>query len=96
VEATAEAPDGLAMLKRGGFDLVLTDLSLPDRSGLQVARSVKRLSPQTAVVLITGWGHLLDHDRLRENGVDLILVKPFRLDRVLSVVGDALRLRAPV
>ncbi len=96
VEASAEAPDGLAKLKRGGFDLVLTDLSLPDRSGLQVARSVKRLSPQTAVVLITGWGHLLDHDRLRENGVDLMLVKPFRLDRVLSVVGDALRLRAPV
>ena len=96
VEAAAEAPDGLEKLKRGGFDLVLTDLSLPDRSGLQVARSVKRLSPQTPVVLITGWGHLLDHDRLRENGVDLILVKPFRLDRVLSVVGDALRLRAPV
>jgi signal transduction histidine kinase len=95
VEATADGPEGLEKLRRGTFELVLTDLSLPDRSGLQVARSVKRLSPQTAVVLVTGWGHLLDHDRLRESGVDMILVKPFRLDRVLSVVRDALRLRTP-
>jgi len=95
VESAADAPEGLAKLRRESFDLVLTDLSLPDRSGLQVARSVKRLSAHTAVVLITGWGHLLDHDRLRESGVDLILVKPFRLDRVLSVVRDALRLRTP-
>lgn len=95
VESAAEGPEGLTKLRCGSFDLVLTDLSLPDRSGLQVAQSVKRLSPQTAVVLVTGWGHLLDHDRLRESGVDLILVKPFRLDRVLSVVRDALRLRTP-
>jgi len=95
VESAADGPEGLTKLRSGSFDLVLTDLSLPDRSGLQVAQSVRHLSPQTAVVLITGWGHLLDHDRLRESGVDLILVKPFRLDRVLSVVRDALRLRAP-
>ncbi len=95
VESAADGPEGLTKLRNGSFDLVLTDLSLPDRSGLQVAQSVRHLSPQTAVVLITGWGHLLDHDRLRESGVDLILVKPFRLDRVLSVVRDALRLRAP-
>ncbi|HET8578889.1 MAG TPA: GAF domain-containing protein [Methylomirabilota bacterium] len=95
VEATADGPEGLGKLRSASFDLVLTDLSLPDRSGLQVARSVKRVSPQTAVVLVTGWGHLLDHDRLRESGVDMILVKPFRLDRVLSVVRDALRLRTP-
>lgn len=95
VELAADGPEGLTKLSGGGFDLVLTDLSLPDRSGLQVASAVKRMSPQTVVVLVTGWGHLLDHERLRASGVDLILVKPFRLDRVLSVVRDALRLRTP-
>ncbi len=93
VEVAADGPEGLTKLRHRSFDLVLTDLSLPDRSGLEVATSVKRLNPHTAVVLVTGWGHLLDHDRLRDSGVDLILVKPFRLDRVLSVVRDALRLR---
>jgi DNA-binding response OmpR family regulator len=80
----------------GAFDVVLTDLSLPECSGLDVARSVKRMRPETPVVLITGWGHLLDPERVRDSGVDLMLVKPFRLERVLSVLGDALRLRPTV
>jgi DNA-binding response OmpR family regulator len=45
------------------------------------------------VLLITGWGHLLDPLRLRESGVDLMLVKPFRLEPVISMVVDAVRLR---
>jgi DNA-binding response OmpR family regulator len=73
--------------------VVLTDLSLPECSGLDVARSVKSMRAETPVVLITGWGRLGDPVRPRESGVDLILVKPFRLDRVVSVVADALRLR---
>ena len=93
------APDGLAGLARfqaGEFDIVLTDLSLPERSGLDVARAVKRMRPGTPVVLITGWGHLLDPALLAQSGVDLTLVKPFRLERVLGILDDALRLRRPV
>ena len=93
VESASDGLKGLASFQAGTFDVVLTDLSLPECSGLDVARSVKRMRPETPVVLITGWGHLLDPERLRESGVDLMLVKPFRLERVLSVLGDALRLR---
>jgi DNA-binding response OmpR family regulator len=94
VDAVPDALSGLAKLEKASFDVVLTDLALPERSGLAVARSVKRLHPETPVVLITGWGHLLDPARLREHGVDLMLVKPFERDRVLSVVSQALLLRA--
>ncbi len=96
VESATDGLTGLARFKGGNFDVVLTDLSLPECSGLDVARSVKRMRPETPVVLITGWGHLLDPERLRKSGVDLMLVKPFRLERVLSVLGDALRLRPSV
>jgi len=92
VESAADGLAGLARFQSGRFDVVLTDLSPPERSGLEVARAVKRMRPGTAVVLITGWGHLLDPARLRDSGVDLMLVKPFGLERVLSVLGDALRL----
>jgi len=93
VESATDGLTGLAHFQGGAFDVVLTDLSLPECSGLDVARSVKRMRPKTPVVLITGWGHVLDPERLRDSGVDLMLVKPFRLERLLSVVGDALRLR---
>jgi DNA-binding response OmpR family regulator len=93
VESATDGLTGLARFQGGAFDVVLTDLSLPECSGLDVASSVKRLRPDTPVVLITGWGHLLDPEKLREAGVDLMLVKPFRLERVLAVLADALRLR---
>jgi two-component system, cell cycle sensor histidine kinase and response regulator CckA len=73
--------------------VVPTDLSLRECSGLDVARSVKSMRAETPVVLITGWGRLVDPMRLRESGVDLMLVKPFRLERVVSIMADALRLR---
>ena len=94
VEAAADGALGQARLEGGSFDVVLTSLALPQRSGLAIARSVKRLHPRTPVVLVTGWGHVLDPERLREHGVDLILVKPLRVERVLAVVRDALRLRS--
>ena len=93
------ATDGLAALAKiegQAFDVVLADLALPQRSGLAMARAVKLASPRTPVVLITGWAHLLDPQRLREHGVDLMLVKPFRADRVVAVVRDALRLHRSV
>ena len=62
-------------------------------SGLDVARSVKSLRAETPVVLITGWGRLVDPVRLPDSGVDLMLVKPFRLERVVSIVAAAPRPR---
>ncbi|HYB41604.1 MAG TPA: response regulator, partial [Candidatus Methylomirabilis sp.] len=93
VDSAADGASGLAKLEGGAFDVVLTDLALPERSGLAMARAVKQLSPRTPVVLITGWAHLLDPGRVRDHGVDLVLVKPFRIERVLTVVADALQLR---
>jgi signal transduction histidine kinase len=95
VQTAADGLAGLARFQGGRFDVVLTDLSLPERSGLEVARAVKATRPEMPVVLVTGWGHLLDPARLRESGVDLMLVKPFRLERVQSVVAEALRLARP-
>jgi CheY-like chemotaxis protein len=94
VHCAADGREGLAKLEARAYDGVLADLALPERSGLVVARAVKRATPWTPVILITGWSHLLDPEQLREQGVDLMLVKPFRPERDLSVVADALRLHA--
>lgn len=93
VEGAANGLEGLARFQRGTFDVVITDLSMPECSGLDVTRAVKKMSPGTPVVMITGWGDVMKPERMGDSGVDLMLVKPFKMERVLSVLDDALALR---
>jgi DNA-binding response OmpR family regulator len=68
VESATDGLTGLARFQAGSFDVVLNDLSLPECSGFDVARSVKSTRAETPVVLITGGGRLVDPVRLRESG----------------------------
>jgi DNA-binding response OmpR family regulator len=93
VEAAVDATTALERLARGGIDVVVTDLALRDRSGLQLAAAVKQRSPGAAVVLLTGWGRRLHEERVRGAGVDVMVVKPVQAERVRTAVAEALRLR---
>ena len=83
--------EGLELFQTTTFDLVFTDLGMPDMTGLEVAATVKEQSPTTAIVMITGWGRELDEEKLREEGVDLLLCKPFDLVTVQNSVAAALK-----
>ena len=94
VSTAANGVEALEKVQGQAFDLIITDLSMPESSGLEVTHAVKTISPGTPVIMITGWGHLLNLDRMRDSQVDLVLVKPFKMERMLSAVGNALALRA--
>ena len=70
-------------------DLVLTDYGMPDLTGLQVAAAVRRRSPSTPVVLVTGWGSDLDLSA-PPAGVTAVVSKPFRLGTLVEAVRSAL------
>ena len=91
----ASGLEGLAQFRQEAFDVVVTALSMAECSGVDVARAVKKLSPATPVVLIAGWGDVMTPEQMRDSGIDLVLVKPFKGGRVLSVLADALALRHP-
>jgi signal transduction histidine kinase len=95
VETAADATTALERLATGGIDVVVTDLALRDRSGLQLAAAVKERSPGSAVVLLTGWGRRLHEARVRGAGVDVMVVKPVQPERIRAAVADALRLHPP-
>jgi CheY-like chemotaxis protein len=83
--------EGLELFQTTTFDLVFTDLGMPDMSGLEVAATVKEQSPTTAVVMITGWGMELDEEKLKQEGVDFLLCKHFDLVTVQNSVAAALK-----
>ncbi|MGB4782602.1 response regulator, partial [Candidatus Methylomirabilis sp.] len=69
--------EGLTRLAAERFDMVLTDLGMPEMSGWEVAQAVKARWPQLPVILVTGWGDTVEHDRLEGTGVDVVLAKPY-------------------
>ncbi len=89
-------PEGIEMFKKGNFDLVITDLGMPGMSGWEVAREIKRLSPKTLVVLMTGWSTELDSQKVSNSGVDRVVHKPFDVDEVLALVTEAAALKEKI
>jgi len=93
VETATDGTQGIRLFQEKKFDLVFTDLGMPGMSGWQVAREVKRINGGIPVAIITGWNVELEEAEMRENGVDLIVQKPFEVDRVLRLVQEGIILR---
>ena len=90
VRVAASGREALEIFKQETFDLVLTDLGMPEMSGWEVAKYVKEKNPRVPVILITGWGAQLDDQKAKESGVDRILAKPFTIQDIIQVVSEAL------
>ena len=89
VEVTTSGRDAIARFDAERFDLVLTDLAMPEMTGWEVARAIKDRAPAVRVVLVTGFGVEVSPGDLRAQGVDLVLAKPVRLQDIETAVALA-------
>lgn len=84
---------GLKVLERGGFDIVLTDILMPQRDGVEVLREAKRRWPRLPVIAISGGGWIGANELLsmaEKLGADQVLQKPVRRDDLFQAVDEAL------
>jgi GAF domain-containing protein len=80
--------EGLLSFSAGPYDLVMTDLGMPDLNGWEVLRSIKESRAATPVLVLTGWGDTAEAPAgLKPDG---FLTKPFDLKRLATDVGAAL------
>jgi len=88
ITVAAGGREGLARFETGRYDLVITDLGMPDLNGWEVARAIKASRADLPVLLLTGWADAVDPaDALRVNGV---IKKPFDVRQLAVSVGEAL------
>src|SRR6202162_1235124 len=86
--ATAETADaGFARLEEHPFDLLLLDVSLPDRSGLDLLPEIHLLDPTLPVVLITAYGSIDMDRRALKSGGDDYTTKPWSNEELLAQVA---------
>jgi PAS domain S-box-containing protein len=96
VKGFTRGAEAIKAFKDGNYDLVITDLGMPEVSGWDVARAIKEIQPDMPVLLITGWA--IDLDEEQKNIVDGIIAKPFSRDSLSSAIAQVFPTRkgAPV
>jgi signal transduction histidine kinase len=87
VRAASTGQEGLNLFAQGEFDLVITDLSMPGLSGFAVAEGIKKNSPGTPVLLLSGWGIQQQDAEAKRRGIDFILNKPCTVEELTSTVA---------
>jgi len=89
VFSAADGLEGLKLLEteQHGFDLVITDLVMPNISGVALISIIKKKYPDTPVIAITGWG---EHPEAlaTEAQADKVLEKPFELSELDKLIKD--------
>lgn len=91
---TAESGrSGLDLFSRADcrFDLVITDLSLPDMTGFEVCRELRQINPAPIIMIATG-RYVTDEEisELKQNGIENIIRKPFNLNELISLLRSEL------
>ncbi|HEX5947977.1 MAG TPA: response regulator transcription factor [Actinomycetota bacterium] len=91
-----DGAEGVAMARAGGFDLIVLDLGLPDRDGMEVLRDLRETDTRTPVIILTARDGVTDTVSGLESGADDYVPKPFRFEELLARVRVRLReQRAP-
>jgi two-component system cell cycle sensor histidine kinase/response regulator CckA len=80
---------GLELFSKGRYDLVLTDLLMPDMLGWEVTETLQRWKPDVRMIILTGSASSADARRAREAGIRLV-TKPVTIADFKQAIGDVL------
>ena len=83
--------EGLKLFKQNKFDLVLLDLMMPEMSGYDVCKEIRKRDPQVPVLILTAKSQEIDKVVGLELGADDYITKPFGVKELLARVAAALR-----
>ena len=92
VEVSLSGRQGLEWATQRDYDIVLTDLRMPDIGGMRILRDVKRVKPAIPVVMITGFGTVKSAVQAMKLGAAEYLEKPFSPDELVKTVNSALHI----
>lgn len=87
-----DGDEAIAMTRAQRFDLVLSDIKMPNKSGYEVFAAAKQADQRCPVILITGFGYDPEHSIVRASreGLAGVLFKPFKVDQLLELIEKAL------
>ena len=90
VELSHNALDAIKKFKNHGYSLIITDMTMPKRSGLELLKDIKAIDPLKPVIMVTAYGTIETAVEAMKQGAFDYIVKPFNFDTFTFVVERAL------
>jgi CheY-like chemotaxis protein len=72
------------------YDLVITDMTMPRMTGIDLAKYIWAIRPDTPVILCTGHSNMIDEEQAKKEGIRRFIMKPLRYKELLKAVSDVL------
>jgi len=91
VETASGVGEATRLLESRAFHLVVSDMRMPDGDGLEVMRSARRISPATAVILLTAFGNVPDAVQAMRSGAFDYLTKPISFEQMEEAVARVMK-----
>ena len=91
VENAASGTEALVKLKKDAFSMVITDLKMPEMSGMEVLDAAKKISPKVPVIMITAFGSIHNAVEAMQEGAADYLLKPFSFETLENTVKKVLK-----
>ncbi|RMG00686.1 MAG: response regulator [Nitrospirae bacterium] len=89
-----EAPNGLEGLRifesEGKFDLIITDMIMPEVGGMELVREIRKKDPSVKVVVLSGYPDLEDEEMILAGGVDRVIGKPINIKPFAKAIHELL------
>jgi DNA-binding NtrC family response regulator len=96
VETAASVREAIGHLEGKEFDLVVTDIRMPDGTGMEVMQATRQLSPGTAVILLTAYGSVPDAVSAMRDGALDYLTKPISFDQLQATAAKVMHVARQV
>jgi CheY-like chemotaxis protein/PAS domain-containing protein len=93
VETARDGHEAIALARQSPYSAAMVDIRLPDLDGYEVFCRLRAVQPGLPIILMTGFGYDPTHSivKARQEGLQTVLYKPFRVDRLMEAVEQALK-----
>lgn len=90
ISVAGDGREAIASLSRKPYDLVVTDMLMPDDGGLELLRAIRQIHPPLPVIIITAFGDWGSYSRALELGAAAFISKPLKMAELIAAIQIAL------
>jgi CheY-like chemotaxis protein len=88
VQTACDGVDAVDKFKEQNFDVTLMDIVMPEMNGVDAFKKIREIQPEASIILMTAYSDEELMQTAKEEGVQLIIQKPIRIDKLIEMINE--------